>query len=240
MVFANALTTLQVAIGSIEHILPVLFAVIFTICLIIFANKKLNKEQQITVFKSLGVFVSLTVLIYHLYAYFKGGYSIVTDLPLYLCSFMALFVFTFTHSRKYWLYEILLFWIIAGTSQAVITPDISKGFLSFEYLRYWIAHLGLLVIIFYATFVLNMRPKFKSVFKSFFALQLYMLIIFGINYVLGGNYSYLNEKPKSASLLDYLGDWPMYLLVVELMILPYFLIIYLPFYIAKKFKKQTT
>lgn len=85
-----------------------------------------------------------------------------------------------------------------------------------------------------------MRPKFKSVFKSFLALQLYMLLMFGINYALGGNYSYLNEKPKSASLLDYLGDWPMYLLVVELIILPYFLIIYLPFYMAKRFKKQTT
>jgi len=237
--FANALTTLQVPIGSLEHIVPILIAVIFALCLIVFSNRKLNKQQQITVFKSLGVFVSLTVLIFHLHAYYKGGYNIVTDLPLYLCSFMALFIFIFTHSRKYWLYEILLFWIIAGTSQAVITPDVSNGFPNFAYLRYWIAHLGLLVIIFYATFVLNMRPKFKSVFKSFLALQLYMLLMFGINYALGGNYSYLNEKPKSASLLDYLGDWPMYLLVVELIILPYFLIIYLPFYMVKRLKKQT-
>ncbi|WP_290698864.1 hypothetical protein [Lacinutrix sp.] len=41
-----------------------------------------------------------------------------------------------------------MFWIIAGTSQAVITPDISIGFPSFDYFRYWIAHLGLLIIIF--------------------------------------------------------------------------------------------
>jgi hypothetical integral membrane protein (TIGR02206 family) len=132
------------------------------------------------------------------------------------------------------MYEILLFWIIAGTSQGVITPDIAEGFPSFDYFRYWTVHLGLLTIIFYATFVLKMRPKFKSVLKSFVALQAYALIMMGVNYVLNSNYSYLNRKPEVASVLDYLGEWPFYLLAMEALMLPYFLLIYLPFYLSNK------
>ena len=213
-----------VEIGSLQHIIPIIITVILSIILIRFSNRKLNQKQQEQVFKALGFFVSYTVLVFHLHLIFKGNYNIATDLPLFLCSFMALFIFIFTNSRKYWLFEILLFWIIAGTSQAVVTPDIPFGFPSFDYFRYWIAHLGLLVIIFYAIFVLKMRPTWKSMFKSFLALQLYAIIIFGINYILNGNYFYLNKKPNSASALDYLGEWPIYLLTIEAILIPYFFI----------------
>ena len=219
-----------VEIGSLQHIIPIIITVILSIILIRFSNRKLNQKQQEQVFKALGFFVSYTVLVFHLHLIFKGNYNIATDLPLFLCSFMALFIFIFTNSRKYWLFEILLFWIIAGTSQAVVTPDIPFGFPSFDYFRYWIAHLGLLVIIFYTIFVLKMRPTWKSMFKSFLALQLYAIIIFGINYILNGNYFYLNKKPNSASALDYLGEWPIYLLTIEAILIPYFFIIYLPFF----------
>ena len=136
------------------------------------------------------------------------------------------------------MYEILVFWIIAGTSQGVITPDILVGFPSFDYFRYWTVHLGLLTIIFYATFVFNMRPKLKSVFKSFFALQIYLTVMMLINYVLKANYFYLNEKPKSASVLDLFGEWPYYIMVAQLLLIPYFLTIYLPFYLANKKAKN--
>ena len=233
----NTIDSLE--IGSFQHIAPIVITLVLALALILFAKRKLDQAQQEQVFKGLGYFVSLTVLVYHINLIIKGNYNLSTDLPLFLCSFMALFIFVFTNSRKYWVFEILLFWIIAGTSQAVITPDISVGFPSFDYFRYWIAHLGLIVIIFYAIFVFKMQPTWKSVFKSFLALQVYMLVIFGINFLLDANYSYLNKKPNSASALDYLGDWPTYLLVVEVFLIPYFLIIYLPFFIAGKLNKKS-
>jgi hypothetical integral membrane protein (TIGR02206 family) len=137
------------------------------------------------------------------------------------------------------MYEVLLFWIVAGTLQGVITPDIAEGFPTFDYFRYWIVHLGLLIIIFYATFVFGMRPTFKSIFKSVLALQVYVVMMVAINALLDANYFYLNEKPKSASVLDYFGDWPYYIIVTQLILVPYFLVIYLPFYIEKRRKKQS-
>ena len=132
------------------------------------------------------------------------------------------------------MFEILVFWIIAGTIQGVITPDIAIGFPDFDYFRYWVVHLGLLLIIFYATVVFKMRPRFKSVFKSILALQVYVAMMVATNIILDANYFYLNEKPQSASLLDYFGEWPYYILVTQLILIPYFLIIYLPFYLVNK------
>ncbi len=127
-----------------------------------------------------------------------------------------------------------LFWIIAGTTQAIATPDILVGFPSFEFFRYWIVHLGLVVVILYATIVLNYKPTLKSVFKSILALQVYLIFMVLVNYVLDANYFYLNSKPESASILDYLGEWPLYIIAAQLILVPYFLLIYLPFHLSKE------
>ena len=234
MNFLLTLINLQrVTIGSMQHVLPILLSIIFSVFLIRYSNRRFNLKRKEQTLQFIGVFVSLTIIIFHLQQISLGGYDVSADLPLFLCSFLALIIPVFTYYRKYWMYEILLFWVIAGTSQGVITPDIAEGFPSLDYFRYWIVHLGLLIIIFYATFVLRMRPKFKSVFKSFFALQLYMIVLMGINFLLKSNYSYLDRKPESASVLDFLPDWPYYILIVEVLLIPLFLLIYLPFYLTR-------
>ncbi|HLT34067.1 MAG TPA: TIGR02206 family membrane protein, partial [Aquaticitalea sp.] len=162
----------RVTIGSLEHLTPILMALVFAPWLIRYSQRKLSKQNQFKVFHLLGCLISLTVISFQVYHIRFGTYRIQTDLPLYLCSLIALLIPIFTNSRKFWMYEILLFWIIAGTLQGVITPDIAVGFPSFDYFRYWMVHLGLLTTIFYATFVFGMRPTLKSVFRSFFALQL--------------------------------------------------------------------
>jgi hypothetical integral membrane protein (TIGR02206 family) len=226
----------RVTIGSFEHLLPIVVAIIVAVFSISYSNRKLSIVKQLKVFKLFGWFVSLTVATFHLYFISLGTYNIQTDLPLYLCSFIALLIPIFTYYRNYWMYEILLFWIIAGTLQGVITPDIAEGFPAFDYFRYWVVHLGLLIIVFYATFVFGMRPTFKSVFKSILALQLYVAMIVIVNALMNANYFYLNEKPQSATLLDYFGEWPYYIIVTQIILIPYFLLIYLPFYFTKKKK----
>ena len=223
----------SVAIGSLQHILPIVIAIGLTIWSINYSIKNLDKGQQQKFIHFFACFVSLSVISFHLYRICFDGYNFKTDLPLYLCSLMALLIPVFTYYRKYWMFEVLIFWIIGGTLQAVITPDITKEFPSFDYFRYWIAHLGLLTIIFYFIFVFKMGPKFKSVFKSFFALQVYVIIMVILNYLLDANYFYLNQKPKSASLLNHFGDWPYYIIVAQLIIIPMFIIIYLPFHLLK-------
>lgn len=224
----------SVAIGSFQHLFPIAIAIGFTIFLIHYSSRDFSVLQKEKTIQCLGWLVSLTVIAFHAYQISFETYNFKSDLPLYLCSLMALLIPIFTFYRRYWMFEILVFWIIGGTLQGVITPDIKDGFPSFDYFRYWIAHLGLLTIIFYFIFVFKMRPKLKSLFKSFLALQMYVALIMVINYFLDANYFYLNQKPESASLLNYFGEWPYYILVGQLIVIPLFFIIYLPFYFTNK------
>lgn len=230
----SIITLNAVVIGGLQHLVPIVLAFVFTVFFIKSSQKKTTKSQKQKSIHYFAWFVSLTVMAFHAYRMFFDNYNFKTDLPLYLCSLLGLLIPVFTHYRKYWMFEILLFWIIGGTLQAVITPDISEGFPSFDYFRYWIVHLGLLIVIFYFVFVFKMKPRLKSVFKSFFALQIYVVMMVLLNSLLEANYFYLNEKPKSASLLDYFGVWPYYILVGQLIIIPLFLLIYLPFYLSAK------
>src|SRR5690606_37172407 len=153
----DLLLVFRVTIGSLEHVIPIILGLIFATVFIFYSKKSLIKSQQHLAFHLLGIFISLTVCLYHLNLISLGNYNFNSDLPLYLCSLLAILIPVFTYYRKFWMFEILLFWIIAGTLQAVITPDIKKGFPTFDYLRYWVVHLGLLNIIFYAIFVFDMR-----------------------------------------------------------------------------------
>ncbi len=144
------------------------------------------------------------------------------------------FIPIFTYYRKFWMYEILVFWIVTGTSQAIVTPDIAAGYPTFNYSRYSVLHLGLLYIIGYATMVFKMVPNSKSIFKSFFALQVYVIAMMISNYLLNANYIYLNQKPNSASLIDYFGEWPLYIIVVQIIGIPYFMLVYFHFDLYQK------
>lgn len=232
--FTTPLNMQRVVFGSMEHWLPVLSALFLGIGVIYYAKIHLKVKNQNRLSHVIAIAISVTVISFHLHKLTLGDYSIQNDLPLYLCSLLAIIIPVFTFYRKFWMYEILLFWIIAGTLQAVITPDIATGFPSFNFFRYWVVHLGLLFIMGYATVVFGMRPNLRSVFKSFVALQVYFLAMLFINYLLNSNYFYLNQKPQSASLLDYLGEWPLYIIVVQLILIPYFLLIYLPFYLYQR------
>jgi len=224
--FNFALIIDRVTIGSVQHLVPIILSVFLSAFLIGYSKRHLSTKQKHLVFNLIASCISLTVIVFHVYYISLGNYSLRTDLPFFLCTLMALIIPVFSFYRKFWMYEILLFWIIAGTSQAVVTPDIPIGFPSFDYFRYWVVHLGLIIIIFYATIVLGMRPKLESAFKSLAALMIYIVIMMSINYSLESNYSYLNYKPQFRSILDYLSDWPWYLLQVGALLIPYFLLIY--------------
>tara|TARA_B110000003_G_scaffold233634_1_gene236960 strand:+ start:2558 stop:3262 length:705 start_codon:yes stop_codon:yes gene_type:complete len=215
-----------------QHLLIIIILIISGFILISWAKKQTEYIQLLT--GNIFAFsISLTVIFGSILNFFKPEFNYKEDLPLHLCSFLALIIPILSCTRKYIFYEVLLFLILAGTLQSLITPS-EYNFLNFTFFRYWYVHSGLVIFMFYATIVYKMRPTLKSVFKSFIGIQIYTAIMFIVNYIIGSNYFYTNRKPDASTLLDFFGDWPQYILVVELIIIPFFLLIYLPFYIIQK------
>ncbi|MEO9569992.1 MAG: TIGR02206 family membrane protein [Polaribacter sp.] len=196
-------------------------------------SKKLPEKKQYQIGNLFSISLSLTVIFTTLLHIYKGNFNLQKDLPLHLCSFLALVIPILSITKKLIYFEIFLFLVLAGTMQSLITPS-EYNFLNFRFFRYWYIHAGLVIFMMYATFIYKMRPTLKSVFKAFLGMQIYMGFMFVLNFILGSNYFYTNRKPNAATLLDVFGDWPNYIFVVELIVIPYFLILYLPFYLTRK------
>jgi uncharacterized membrane protein YwaF len=58
-----------------------------------------------------------------------------------------------------------------------------------------------------------------------------MVVVFFINSVIGSNYLMINGKPPTASILDLLPPWPIYIVYMEVLGVITFLLLYIPFII---------
>lgn len=217
---------------SVQHLLVILFFICFGVILILFTQKQ-KKNNQTKIGNILAFSISFTVMLGTVLNISKDDFNYQEDLPFHLCSFLALIVPILSITRKFLYFEIFFFLILAGTLQSLITPD-EYNYLNFPFFRYWFVHAGLVIFMIFAVFIYKMRPTIRSVGKSFLGMQAYMLFMFVLNYFLGSNYFYTNRKPNVATLLDLFGDWPQYIFVVELLVVPYFLLIYMPFYFTRK------
>jgi hypothetical integral membrane protein (TIGR02206 family) len=64
-----------------------------------------------------------------------------------------------------------------------------------------------------------MRPTWRSYRFAVVVTVIWAAATFTFNSIAGTNYGFLNGKPATASLLDVLGPWPLYLLTATLLIL---------------------
>ena len=200
--------------------------------------KNISIQKQDLVGNIFSFSLSFTIISWTWLKIYLNGFDIKEDLPFHLCNIIALLLPVFSLTKSKTIYEIIFFWVLAGTSHSVITPDLVNGFPNFIFFKYWYVHAGLIIFIFYATIVYGFKPNLKSVFKSFMALQLYIGLMILVNYVTEANYFYTNRKPIGATALDYLGEWPAYIFVAELIMIPYFLLFLIPFQFSGKKKNH--
>ncbi len=153
----------------------------------------------------------------------------VEQLPFQICGILFFFCAWMLWTRSYAVYEVIYFWTMAGTFQALVTPDVRYAFPHPEFLVFFVSHSALVFAVLYATFVYRFRPRFVSIGKSFVAVLLYAALLVPLNFALDTNFMFLRERPDGASLLDTFGAWPWYLVGAGVLALGFFLVVYLPF-----------
>jgi len=111
--------------------------------------------------------------------------------------------------------EIAYFWGFGGVLQATLTPDLTQGFPSWDFILFFWGHGATLLAIMFLIFNRKFKPGKGSVARMMIALNAYGLVIGTTDAVMGWNYGYLCRKPSAPSLLDLMGPWPWYLLSIE-------------------------
>jgi len=215
-----------------SHIAVILLS-LSLLTLLVVIGRRLNRQQNLLIGRCISLFMSLTVVVYIALHIGFGRFDIAVDLPLSTCNLFALLApwLFWNPSRKY--FEILYFLIMAGTLQAVITPDLSVGFPTYGFFKYWIIHVGLVILVIHYLLCFQLYPTAKGIVRTFGWLNLYVLALMPINLLLDANYFYLMAKPINPSILDFMGPWPIYILIAELLAMGFFALAYLPVLVIK-------
>lgn len=191
-------------------------------------------ERQVIVGQWLGWSVFLSLFGTNGVRWVLGDFDKHLDIPLHLCHVSALLLPILMTNRPQWLFNILYFWVFAGTLPAILTPDLKGyGFPHWIFFRYWYLHCALVLSIVYCIVVYGMRPSWKALLQSFAVLQVYGAFVGFVNWHLGTNYIYLCRKPASATPLDLFGTHPWYVLAADGIAILAFVLVLAPYWKRK-------
>lgn len=197
-------------------------------------GRRLEEPKRSSIALYLAGITCATVILDTVQKLMFGTYDYLVDLPFFLCDLVAVLLpFVIAFSNRKWI-GILYFWAMAGTLQAVLTPDLHDGYPSFHFFRYFIGHAGIILTIVYVIVIDRIRINWSDFVNAIIYAQVYIVGVHLINQVLNSNYSYTMQKPEGASILDMLGPWPWYILFGEILMVFLFLLLMLPFTLRQK------
>ena len=123
-------------------------------------------------------------------------------------------------SHRHWAFALTYYWGLTLSTQALISPVLkSPDFPNYEFLGFWAIHLLVVWAAIYLTWGRRRRPTWRSYRFVVVVTVVWAAATFTFNSIAGSNYGFLNGKPHTASLLDVLGPWPMYLVSAAALIL---------------------
>lgn len=174
------------------------------------------------------------------WVYRMMGYPYV--LPMHLCDWAGIIGGMALIRRQPLAAELLYFWGLAGTLNGLLTPDLGQEYPHPRFFVFFTLHAGVVIAALYVVIGLRLHPRPGAVWRMFLWTQVYVASALVINLLtrstvsMESNYGFLMHKPLDAKnpILEALGDWPWYILGLELVCVVLFFLLNLPFWCLRK------
>lgn len=147
-----------------------------------------------------------------------GEWDLQTSLPFQLCDLAWVFAVHALWTRHRLSATVTYLWGITLTTQGMFTPDLGSEFPQARFLMFWAMHLLIVWAAVHLVLGLRILPHWRTYRQTLVITAVWAVAAICFNVAADTNYGYLNRKPDSASLLDFLGPWPLYV-VLEIAII---------------------
>ena len=218
---------------STAHIVVLVLVVIAPVVLSIAARRGGERTTTIICI-TFATVMFVNVAVHWVYRLSEAGIEdfLQRHLPLHVCGIAALALVVTLIFRNRYTFEIVYFWGLAGTLNALVTPQLEVAFPHYRFFQYFIAHGGIVAGALFAVWGLRMRPTFASLLRAYGWGLLLTIALLVVNPLLESNYMFLREPPVSASPF-FFAPWPYYIPVLAGIGLLFFCLLLAPFELAK-------
>ena len=175
---------------------------------------------KLLAYSSILVYISTTII-----AISAKEWNTQDFLPLHLCNISYFICILVLLNKKQWMYEWALLLAMPSAFNALITPELIWGSNNWHIFEYYFTHAILILVPLYLMFTMNYKLRIFSWWKTFLRAQIVFVIVYALNLILDTNYMFLLSKPDVNNPLI-IGDWPFYILFVQLIGLLHIVIIY--------------
>jgi hypothetical integral membrane protein (TIGR02206 family) len=196
---------------SAQHV-AALIATAALVAVLVAGARRWGDEWSIPVGRGLAVAILGAYACEHLVYAARGDWSVEVNLPLHLTDAVTLIaVAGLWRPGASRLVELVYFWALSASLQAVLTPDLGYGFPDPLFVTYFATHSGAVAAACLLVFGAGRTPGPGAVRRVYAATVVVALIAAAGTVLTGGNYMFLRRKPAQGSLLDVLGPWPLYI-----------------------------
>jgi len=178
---------------------------------------------------ALGALVAGSEAAWIAWLVWRGAWTPATGLPLQLCDAATALAAAALWTRRQALVELLWFWALAGTLQALLTPDVQQRFPDALWLQYYAVHGGIVAAALFLVVGLRIRPRRGAAVRAAALTAAYAAVVGAVDLVTGGDYLFLRQPPADPSLLDAMGPWPWYLPGAAVLAIVLFALLQAPF-----------
>jgi hypothetical integral membrane protein (TIGR02206 family) len=145
--------------------------------------------------------------------------DIANSLPLQLSDLAPFAAGIALWARTPWAAALTYYWGLTLSIQALITPVYRGPVFGVEFLAFFAIHLLVVCAAIFLAWGLRLRPSWSGYRVTVVVTVCWAAAMLVVNHIGGSNYGFLNRKPPTGSVLDWLGPWPWYLLPEAVLVL---------------------
>jgi hypothetical integral membrane protein (TIGR02206 family) len=205
-----------------EHAMA-LIATAAVAALLVAAARRWGDSWAVPAGRALAVVILAGFVCEQLTYALRGQWTAEVNLPLQLSDAVTLVsVAALWRPQSALLVELVYFWALSASLQAVLTPDVGQSFPDVLFFTYFVTHSGALAAACLLVFGSRRALRPNAVWRAYAITLAFACIAAVGTLVTGGNYMFLRHKPARGSLLDFMGPWPVYIVVAAVLALVMF------------------
>lgn len=168
-------------------------------------------STQTTVIRTAGWVLLTIALVQTIWSALPSNWNINSSLPLHYSDLLRFITAIALISGLRWAVAVSYYWGLTLNLQAIITPHPSMlAGPTVDFLLYWVLHICVLAAPLVLVWGIGFLPQWRDFALTYLLAIGWAILVMPINAWLGTNYGFVNYPPDGASLVDWLGPWPIY------------------------------